>query len=321
VEPGPSELNLAGVAKLKLKDYEGASEAFQSLFDTGADDPSIRFNLAWSRAMLKDQERALMLLDETVTAALPQAAMLEVQLLHDRGEFERAIDQGRRHMVNYPDHPGLNAAVSVLAIDVGDEELARSSALLGGGHPDALTTLGTLALNEDRATDALVHFEQALAMNEGVPRAWIGRGLAKLLSENPSGASADLDRGAEFFDDHSGSWIAAGWSHLIEGDTKSSRDRFKRALVLDPDDAEAHGSLAAVSAIEGKIDEAIRHIELALGLDPQCFAAAVAKTLIASSEGDEEGARALLRQAFGTPIDKHGKTIAQMIARHGLLGN
>src|SRR5204863_857679 len=109
-------------------------------------DAALRFNLAWSRAMLKNATGALDLLDNATTEALPQAAMLQVQLLHDQGAFEEAETSARKHIARHPRHAGLMAAVSVLAIDIEDTSLALDCAWRAGDHPDALASLGTLAL-------------------------------------------------------------------------------------------------------------------------------------------------------------------------------
>jgi tetratricopeptide (TPR) repeat protein len=314
----PGALNLAGLADLQRGRPAEAAALFQRLFDGGADEPGVRFNLAWSRAMLKEFDAALELLDEGTARALPQAAMLQVQLLHDRGQFEQAAELARTYVDLHPDHRGLMAAVSVLALDVEDKELAARCAAKAGDHPDALTTLGTLALGEDRATEALDMFDDALGRNQQVPRAWVGRGLAKLLSGQAESAPADIDKGAEMFGDHLGSWIAAGWAHFVNRDLAASRARFETALELDPNFAESHGSLAVLDLLEGRPDEARQRSEVALRLDRQCYSAALARALLASSAGDQDGARRIFELAVNTPVDGQGRTIAQALAKLGM---
>jgi len=319
IAPLPArELNLAGLAALQDGRHADAAAFFERLLEAGADEPALRFNLAWSRAMMKDFEGALAVLDEATARALPQAAMLHVQLLHDRYEFEEAAKLARVYVELHPDHRGLMAAVSVLALDVEDEELAARCAAKAGDHPDALTTLGTLALGEDRATEALDLFDQALGRNRQVPRAWIGRGLAKLLSGRSDSAPDDLDKGAEMFGDHLGSWIAAGWAHFVNRDLAASRARFETALELDPNFAESHGSLAVLDLLEGRTEEARQRSEVALRLDRQCYSAALARALLAARAGDQGGARRIYELALNTPVDAQGRTIAQALAKMGM---
>jgi len=310
------ELNLLGVAQMQLRAFDQAAATFENLIGRGTDDPAVKFNLAWSLAMGKQFDRALQLLEPEVTASLPQAAMLHVQLLHELGQFDEAADLARGYIEQFPDHHGLAAAVSVLALDVEDVELARRTADKGGNHPDALTTLGTLALGEQQAQDAIELFDRALATNTSLPRAWVGRGLAQLLMNEVDGASSDIDKGAEMFGDHIGSWIAAGWAYIVAGNLVEARNRFERALAIDENFAESHGSLAVVDVLENK--DARDRIVIATRLDKQCFSAAFAQSLMTARQGRPDSARAIIERILRTPVNDRGDTAAQAIARMGL---
>jgi tetratricopeptide (TPR) repeat protein len=314
----PRETNLAGLAALQTRSYGRAAELFGELVEAGIDDQAVRFNLAWACAMDKKFDRALELLDDDLARALPQAAMLQVQLLHDRGEFDDAARRARDYVEIHPDYVPLMAAVSVLALDVEDPELAAACAAKGGEHPDALTTLGTLALGDERATEALDLFDRALDRNPQVPRAWVGRGLARLMTGQSPDAAADIDRGAEMFGDHLGSWIAAGWAHFVNQDLASARARFETALAIDDTFAETHGSLAVLDLLEGDAEGARAKSEIALRLDRQCYSAALARSLLAAGAGDKETARRIYEAAANTPIDGSGRTIGQTLAKLGM---
>lgn len=210
------------------------------------------------------------------------------------------------------------AAVSTLALDIEDEALAEQCALKAGGHPDGLTTMGTLALGRERATEAVTLFERALSGNAGLSRAWIGLGLAKMLTGESDKAAADIDHGADLFGDHIGSWIAAGWAHFVAGDLATSRARFDTAMALDANFAETHGSLAVLDLLGGDVAEATRKSDIALRLDRQCYSAALAKSLIAASGGDHVTAKRIFDHAARTPIGKNGRTIGQGLAKMGM---
>lgn len=312
----PRESNLKGLAAMQLQRFGEAAAIFETLADGG--DPAARFNLAWSKAMLNDADGALALLDEELAHALPQAAMLKVQLLHGAGEFDVAADLARVYVERHPDHRGLLAAVSVLALDVEDGELAARCAAAAGDHPDAQTTLGTLALREDRGSEARALFDRALARNAGVPRAWVGRGLARLVSGEAEAAAADIDKGAGMFGDHLGSWIAAGWAHFVNRDPAAARVRFETALALDATFAEAHGALAVIDLLEGRIDEAKKGCDVALRLDRECYSGALARALLAAGSGDAASSQRIFEAALTAPVDPSGRTIAQAMAKSGL---
>lgn len=318
VAPTAREINLLGLAALQAQRFEDAAERFGALQAAGAENPGLHFNLAWARANLEDFSGALEVLSDDDAQALPQAAMLRVQLLHQLGDFDGAGEAARAYVAIHPTHKGLLAAVSVLALDIDDAALAAKCALGAGDHPDALTTLGTLALGDDHAVEARGLFEGALAVNPRSPRAWVGLGLAKLMTGAPEAAPAALDRGAELFGTHLGSWIAAGWSYFINGDRTTARARFEIALALDPTFAETHGSLAVLEVLDGHPDDAARTSEVALRLDRHCYSAALAKSLLAAGAGDVQTAQRIFDLASRVPIDSSGRTIAQALTRMGL---
>jgi tetratricopeptide (TPR) repeat protein len=305
---------------MRQLDWDRAAERFEALMGEGADAPGLRFNLAWSLAMAKRFDAALPLLDEATSAELPQAAELEVGLLHQRGEFERAGERARALIQIHPDHRGLNAVVSTLAIDIEDVELAMATAEKAGDHPAALVTLGTLVLGEDEPERAAGIFDAALARDPNAPRALVGRGLARLLTGDQAEAAREIDRGAEIFGDHLGSWIAAGWAYMLAGDRGAAKARFERAVALDDTFGEAQGSLAVIELLEGDVEGARHRTEIALRLDRTGFAAALASMLLAAGEGDEERAERIFEIALNAPVGIGGKTLAQSIARMGMRG-
>lgn len=318
--PLPEQLlSVAGLTAMRLGAFDEATPIFEGLLAGKPDDVSLKFNLAWSLAMTKQFTRALELLDGETTQALGQAAMLRVQLLHDAGDLDDAMATARAGLLVHPNHRGLLAAVSVLAIDAEDFALAAESAQGAGDHPDALTSLGAVALDQGRDAEASALFARALLHNPDAPRALIGTGLSRLLSGEVLEGAIDIERGAHLFQDHIGSWVAAGWARIFAKDYAAARANFDTALAIDASFSETHGSLAVLHVLEGRIDEAEREAQTALRLDRQSFSGALAKTLLLSTKGKHEEAQTLLQRALNTPIDASGRTLAQAIARRGLM--
>ena len=313
----PPAQHMAGLIAMRRLDWEGAAERYAALMDSGEDAPAIRFNRAWSLAMAKRFEEALPLIDDATSAEIPAAAQLEVGLLHQLGQFERAEERARILIELHPDHRGLNGAVSTLAMDIEDVDLARQTAAKAPDHPESMVTLGTLALGDDDPEAAAVLFDQVLARTPDAPRALIGRGLTRLLTGDPMTAAQEIDRGAGIWGDHLGSWIAAGWAYAIAGDMAAAKARFEKAVELDDSFGEAQGSMAVIEILEGNIDEAKRRTEIALRLDRQSFSGALAAMLLASGGGNQELAKRIFERAIHTPIDGKDMTIARSLARLG----
>lgn len=313
------EHNLLGLAAIKSGDFELAAGSFATVVsEARPEEPGPRFNLAWSLAVLARDQEALTHLDDGIALALPQAAALRVQLLHKSGDLDSALEAAKLYLERHPNHAGLLANVSVLAIDCEDLNLAAETAGRAGDHPDALTTVGTLALGQEDTKTARSAFERALAIKQDLPRAWIGRGLAAMLEQDPAGAARDIERGAVMFGDHLGSWIAAGWAHFISKDYSEARRLFELALAIDATFSESHGSLAVLDLHDGAFDRAAERIKIATRLDRNCFSAAFARILLANAEGDQDKVRQIFDMAVSTPIGKNGRTIAQSLTRLGL---
>jgi tetratricopeptide (TPR) repeat protein len=314
----PEGEHLSGLAALQSGDFTAAADAFRRLLAEHPADSALRFNLAWSLANLKDFAGALAVVDDATALALPQAATLRVQLLHQVGELDAAFADATRYLEAHSDDPSLLAALSVLAMDVEDIALAEDTARRAGNRPEALTTLGSLALGDDRQGDAIDLFDRALAQDPGAARAWVGRGLAELASGDNSRAARDIEHGAALFGDHIGSWIAAGWANVMKNDLDTARAHFERARAIDHSFAESHGSLAVVALLQGNIDEARRSTDIATRLDRNSFSTALARALLLDRSGRADAARAIVERALNTPIDGSGRTIAQALAKHGL---
>ncbi|WP_322966407.1 tetratricopeptide repeat protein [Sphingomonas fuzhouensis] len=315
--PTPAMDHVAGLAAMAAQDWPAATTAFRNLLDKGVDQPAVRYNLAWSLMMTGDKDAALASLDDDTAHHIPQAAQLLVGLLHERGEMERAEAVARNAVARFPDHRGLNAAVSTLAIDLADLDLARETAARAGGHPEALVTQATLALEEDNIADAGALFEAALTRHPDSPRALVGRGLVALASDRRTDALADLDRGAALFGTHLGSWIAAGWAHVLAGDTDAARERFERAAAIDDSFAEAHGSLAVLDLMAGDAAAGQQRTAIAQRLDRESFSGALAAAMLAAGGGDRDRAERIVTLALSTPIDGQGRTIGQALTRLG----
>lgn len=310
----PALLNLRALAALSQKRFADAAAIFETLPSA----PVVRFNLAWCRAMMEDYEGALALLDDETVAASPHAASLKIEMMHHLDQLEDALACGLGLAELYPDNAALMGALANVAMDSEDLELTRFYAERAGDRPEGQAALGMLMLNDEKVADALGHFDRALSARPDDGRALLGKGLGLLVSGDAS-ATGFIDKGAEVFGDHLGSWIAAGWAYFAKGDYQTSRARFETALALDDTFSESHGGLAVLDVIEGDLQSARRRTEVALRLDRECASAALAQSLLLMGEGDNAGAERIRELVTSAPIGPGGKTIAQAMAGMGLI--
>ncbi len=310
-----TEANSAGIAAMRAGDQKAAQEWYARALDDRPDDVNVTFNIAWSLALAGEFEKSREWLREEVVTQLPQAAMLDLQLAHQLGLFDEAEPQLLRYLELHPDYAPLHAVASVLAMDLDRPDVAREAAKKAGDHPDALTTSGTLELGKRNLEEARGRFEKALALRAQNPRAEVGLGLVELAAGNATAAAKRLDRGAEQFKDHLGSWLAAGWAHFIAGDVAQAEARFATALSHDDTFGEAHGSMAVIELLRGRTDEARRRIDVARRLDRQAFSTALASILWEQSHGNPEKAEQIFRIALQQPIGLDGSTLVEELIK------
>jgi tetratricopeptide (TPR) repeat protein len=319
--PTHAIIGMRGLALLQAKRFKEAVSVLQTVVEINPEDTSSRFNLAWCQSVQSDFEDALETLTDQTIKALPQAAALQIEILHQQEDFSAAGAAADMAMNTHPNDEALMATISVLALDLDQPELAAKCAAKAGAHPDALTTLGTLTLGENNPGLAIDQFEAALALNKHRPRAWIGKGLAQIATGDNSlriDAANNIDSGAKLFATHIGSWIAAGWAHLLNNDLALSRQRFQTALDIDNTFSESHGAIAVLDMLEGNFESGQGYLRRAIGLDKNCFSAALAQVLLLESEGKSGTARQIFERAINTPIDDDGRTIAKALVKQGL---
>ena len=311
-------LSVAGIAAMRGGDQAGAQTHFAALLERSSDDPGLRFNMAWSQALAGDHRAARDTLGDVSNTALPQAAMLDLQIHHHLGEFDEAEAKIPLYLARFPDYVPLNAAVALLAMDMDRPDLARAAAERGGDHPDALAAKATFELGDNRYEEARALFERSLETRPQNPRANVGLGLVDLATGRSAQALGHLDRGAEQFGDHLGAWLAAGWAHFLAGDAETARARFETALAKDDTFGEAQGSLAAMDALAGNFAGPADRRETARRFVRGAFPVSFTAMILAAADGDRDKAQRIFEIASRQPLGPDGKTLAEALAQIAL---
>jgi tetratricopeptide (TPR) repeat protein len=310
-------LNLKGLLALASHDPGSAAQVFEELRTRDADNPALKFNLAWAKAMTGAWREALDLLDDSTLGASPRAPSLKIHVMHHLSMYDEALATGANLAEKFPADQALMGALATLALDAGKADLARGYAQKSGTSPEGRAAQGFIALGDHENHRALALFEEAIAEQPINPRAWIGKGLGLLADGRTAEGSSAIDRGAEMFGDHIGSWIASGWAHFVRGDNAAARRSFERALAIDANFSECHGGLAVMDIADGHVMEAERRCEIALRLDRRCFGAALAKTLLLAGSGRHDLAQKVRDKALATPVGQRGETIADLLVQMG----
>ncbi|KWD78387.1 hypothetical protein WL71_24605 [Burkholderia ubonensis] len=296
--------------------FNEALSDFNSLGEIGAD-PVLSYNTAYASAMCGSYEPGASL-DAPCLDAVPGAATLKLRALHYVGRLDEAVQLGKS-LADRPDtRVEFNGAFATLLFDLGDQENAERYARRAVETPDGLTVLGLTALEAGDAEQAYTLLREALGRNPREARATLGLGLCLFAEERFAEAATTLDHAAKQLATHMGAWIAAGWAWLLAGDAVAARAHFQHAATFDRGFAEAHGALAVVSHLEGLHDDARRHAETALRLDPACLSGALATSMQCENAGQAASASAIRNAALHQPLGVGGRTIAQSLRTLGL---
>jgi tetratricopeptide (TPR) repeat protein len=305
-------LNLKGLVALARERFADAAGVFEQL-RARADEPALRFNLAWAKARLEQYDAALKVLDDAAVEAAPRGPSLKIHIMHHLNLHEEALAEGDRLVARFPEDEALMGALSTLALDAEKPELALQYAKRAGCNPEGQATLGFLVLGQHDAEQSLPLFESALARQPANPRAWVGKGLGLLSCGQPGAGAEAIDHGAALFGNHVGSWIASGWAHFIAGDQAKARASFQRALAMDDNFSETHGALAVLDLMDGRLNEARRQCDVALRLDKNSFGGALAKSMLLEASGHPQAAQKVRDLAMATPVGPDGQTLAHAL--------
>jgi tetratricopeptide (TPR) repeat protein len=150
----------------------------------------------------------------------------------------------------------------------GAERLCRSILQLHPQQLDAITLLGIIAAQTQRAPQALELFGRLVTTRPDDPSAHNNYGNVLRLLEHFEEALQSYDRAlrikSDFAEAHNNRGVAL---HQLRRFAEAL-ESYQRALQLKPDYAEAHGNRGATLQELGRLEEALRSHERALQLQP-----------------------------------------------------
>jgi predicted O-linked N-acetylglucosamine transferase (SPINDLY family) len=82
---------------------------------------------------------------------------------------------------------------------------------------------------------ALASFGRALAIDPGLPDAWLGTSIASLMIENVAAALAACQRALAINPDSARTLVQLGECHALRGESDLAMSCFDRALAIEPD--------------------------------------------------------------------------------------
>lgn len=167
----------------------------------------------------------------------------------------------------------LDPFVAIAARAITDPEGAatRARRLALGNHPDAKwahNLLGDIARNAGDADAAITDYRAALALDGGFNLARINLARALADSGDFAGADSTLAEAAALEPEAASLPTASAEIALARGDHEGAIAAFLAAAERAPVDPGPLVRAGEIELLQGKTDQAIRHLEEALDLDP-----------------------------------------------------
>jgi tetratricopeptide (TPR) repeat protein len=267
-----------GVACGLSGDTDRAVAAYRQALTVRPNDPSAHHNLALLLARRGEWPSAIHHYEEAL-ASEPDASDIWNNLgiaLHTMGQDDSAATCYRRAIAIDPAY--ADARVNLAAIMLTRGQLADALEHLTNAleaspqHPQALETMGLAMAMSGRFADAVSYYRRATAANPKSAAAWQGLGNALLTLRRADEAVEAYQRSIELRPAapayHNLALALAEAGRLQEAEAAS-----RRAIQLQPDDANAHLTLGNILLAQGKREEAAAQYAEALRLRPDLDAA------------------------------------------------
>lgn len=118
---------------------------------------------------------------------------------------------------------------------------------------------------------AVEDYSDAIEIDNKLDAAYFGRGMALGRSGRIKEGITDLDVYIKRNPDSSLAYTKRGVRYLWLGDETSARRDFEKALVLNPQNAEAHDDLGVIFARKEEYARALEHFAATVSIDPAYF--------------------------------------------------
>lgn len=155
---------------------------------------------------------------------------------------------------------------------------------------------------QGKATEALLHYNKALAMDPRNSEAYAGIGETNAELGNDDAAEAAYKKALELNPGYVAVFNNLGTFYLSKGRVAEAENMLREAVRLQPDFIDGHYNLAALLFVQKKFSDAKKEYGEILSMKPDEVSALVGLARIAFTEGERKEAVRLLGLALG--IDK-----------------
>lgn len=162
---------------------------------------------------------------------------------------------------------------------------------LDPAHPGARLGLAEALLAQDDVVHARELFEELEAVEEVRGRALLGKGLTMIRQNRRDDAAKVLAAAVEVDPGLWRGWNALGGLHDLARRFEQSAEAYDKALALRPESGIVRNNMGFSQLLQGKPDQATRHLMAALSHEPRLEAAQANLRLALALQGQYEDAR------------------------------
>lgn len=311
IEKYPEELDMhcyLGLIKLQQLDYEAAALCLNFAIDAGSQNLLARYNYAFSLFMLERYQQCYSALTHIVIndKVDPPVRMLLAHCLYQLSQHSKAIDEVRIYIKANPRRADAHGLLALLLCEAEQYEIsaihAQSALAIDALQIDALLAVAGKELGSVHYGKAIDAYQQVLRVYPECGRAHSGKGLANFAMNKFDEAQQDFEKAVQYMPNHIGTWHLLAWVHLLEGRSSEAKNAFMASYKLDRNFSETHGGFAVVAVMQGKINDALRHIKIATRLNQTSMSAQYASLLLAKINGNISEVNTILANALDAKI-------------------
>lgn len=211
----------------------------------------------------------------------PDAAFLRAYAVGFLKDLPAAIEVLKQAEAQFPDDPELPAYRAGLALLLNDRNQSEQ----------AMLRSLSLDPNEPTALEVRAHFRSG-------------------FQGDLDGALSDLFTAVSVTPGSSTTWNEIGNVQSARGAVREAEAAFKKAIALDPQDPVSHANLAIFYLDSSRIEEARKHIDLALAADPTFDIALVARGRYHLQSGElDKAVDDLLAGTVSSPAYSQGQLL------------
>lgn len=267
------------------------------------DTPALRYNLGFTHFITYDLDKAWDILSPILEGEhYPEAELLMARILHRQDSLEESINLVEHVLEHNADDAEALGLLSLLYIDLNEEELARQSSTraleLNPENYDAKLVNIMIRLMSHETT--VEEIEELLQISPQDSRLWFALGNTYMTQGDMEAAEHTLQKAIEIYPDFYDCHIALAWCQLLNDHINEAHKTYQNAIDLVDELADAWGGLALIHALTEDFVQAELLINKANELNPDCFLTELAEVICFNHQNPQNAKEHLIKALKNT---------------------